>query len=254
MANILAFDTSSESCSVAVCRTDEPGRVWSENVSGTGQHSRHILELIQSVLAQAALEKHALDAIAVTIGPGSFTGLRVACSIAQGLAYALHKPIIALTSLEVLASQVSQSEWVFASLDARMGEIYWALYQNVEGVPLLKHPISVTAPEKIMCDTFKQQCDASTQLYGIGPGMRYVESLPVALQGILTHVAPDVMPDAVSMLTLAQRKFDNQHFTVPLALEPLYVRDEVTWKKYQPSLIITQTGVQASQPDVAQKN
>lgn len=122
---ILAIDSSTELCSV--CYTD--GVRWIERREDAGQrHSALIVSLIESALAEAGCGVADLDEVAFGAGPGSFTGLRIACGIAQGLAFGASIPVRAVSSLMALA-QASGRPAVIAAIDARMSEVYWAAYR-----------------------------------------------------------------------------------------------------------------------------
>ena len=122
--NILALDATTELCSVAW--TD--GSRWAERTELAGQrHSALMLGMIDAVLREAGQALGEVDEIAFGAGPGSFTGLRIACGIAQGLALGAQRPVRAVSSLMALA-QASGADAVLAALDARMNEVYWAAY------------------------------------------------------------------------------------------------------------------------------
>ena len=125
--NILAVDTASKSCSVAVV-CDQ--RVLSETTLHTQEtHSTHLMEMIASAIHQSKIAKHDLDGYAVTIGPGSFTGLRIGISTMKGIAEATGKPLVGVSSLDALALACASSNIpVCAMLDARRGEVYYAWY------------------------------------------------------------------------------------------------------------------------------
>jgi tRNA threonylcarbamoyladenosine biosynthesis protein TsaB len=124
--NILAIDSSTELASV--CFTD--GDRWIERTEHAGQrHSAVIMDHVQAVLAEAGAGPAALDEVAFGAGPGSFTGLRIACGIAQGIGYGARVPVRAVSSLLAVA-QASRLSPVIAAIDARMNEIYWAAYRR----------------------------------------------------------------------------------------------------------------------------
>src|SRR5436309_2227807 len=126
---ILALDTSTELCSVAV----GDGRDWLERTEHAGQrHSELLLPMVHNLLRSSGLELHRLDGIALGIGPGSFTGLRIGCGVAQGLGFAASLPIVGVPSLEAMAESersLSGTTAVIASVDARMHEVYIAAYR-----------------------------------------------------------------------------------------------------------------------------
>jgi len=118
---LLAVDTSTRACSVAVVDQD---RLACEITTGpTGTHSTHLMRLIRTALALAETELHGLDGLAVCVGPGSFTGLRIGVSTVKGLAFATAKPVAGVSSLEALAQPcLPWPHLICALLDARKGD------------------------------------------------------------------------------------------------------------------------------------
>lgn len=135
MALILSIETATKVCSVAV---HQKGILLGMNeIHLDNVHSQKIMGLISSLLGQLNIEVEKLDAVAVSSGPGSYTGLRIGVSVAKGLAYALNIPLIDIPSLDALASQVipfcEKSEHVIPMIDARRMEVY-AIVANSDGV------------------------------------------------------------------------------------------------------------------------
>src|SRR5450759_4887216 len=145
--NLLAFDTSTETMSVAVQRRAdgagdraEPSQVWQHSGPGGNQTSANLIPTIQRLMAQAALQFSDLDAIVFGKGPGSFTGLRTACSVAQGLAFGADLKVLPVDTLLAVAEEARFQQaaalptWqVTALLDARMDEMYAAGYAYLHG-------------------------------------------------------------------------------------------------------------------------
>ena len=136
--NLLAFDTSTELMSIAVQRGsgDSVATVWQHTAPGGAQTSAHLIPAIQGLMAQADLKFEQLQAIVFGCGPGSFTGLRTACSVAQGLAFGADVPVLPIPTLLALAEEARYQHaphltpWqVWALLDARMDEMYAACYE-----------------------------------------------------------------------------------------------------------------------------
>jgi tRNA threonylcarbamoyladenosine biosynthesis protein TsaB len=170
---LLCLDTSTDACSVALGLA--PGQVISEHSEEPRVHARRVLGMVDAVLARGGVSPGQLDAIAVGCGPGSFTGVRIGCAVAQGLAFAAGLPVVPLSSLAMLAARhVEQArDWsgecgecgerdgvaaplaatvagptgavpqdiVLVAQDARMGEVYWAAYDARGGVPALRAPL-----------------------------------------------------------------------------------------------------------------
>ncbi len=126
---LLAVDTATERCGVALAAD---GHTQAEVVlDHGGTHTRHIMTAIASVLDRAHVELAAIDAFVVTRGPGSFTGLRIGISTVKGLAVATGKPMVGISTLDVLAHQAhTESQLICPVIDARRQELYWSLYAN----------------------------------------------------------------------------------------------------------------------------
>ncbi len=130
MMNILALDTSTEACSVALL---SQGRLLARHELAPRRHAQLALPFVDSLLAEAGIGKRQLDAIAVGRGPGAFTGVRLAISLAQGMALGLDIPVLPVSSLAALAQEAIEERpeaLVLACIDARMGEIYAGIYRR----------------------------------------------------------------------------------------------------------------------------
>ena len=125
---VLALDTVTEACSVALW-TDAGCVLARFKDMGRG-HAEVVLEMVNAVFSEAGVTADSIDGIAAGVGPGSFTGVRISVSVAQGLAFGAGVPVVAVTSLEALALQAMRggAEHVMACLDARMGEVYWGFF------------------------------------------------------------------------------------------------------------------------------
>jgi tRNA threonylcarbamoyladenosine biosynthesis protein TsaB len=138
MPIILAIETSSELASCALLNTNgtQPASVLARESIGVRTHSQAVLPMVQELLREAGVALAGCDAIAFGAGPGSFTGVRTACGVAQGLAFGAGLPVLPLVTLEAMAeacrARTGASE-VVAVLDARMGEVYWAQYRWRDG-------------------------------------------------------------------------------------------------------------------------
>jgi len=209
MPLILALETSSELASCALLK--DGALLWRES-SGVRTHSQAILPLVQELLAEAGVALADCDAVAFGAGPGSFTGVRTACGIAQGLAYGAGLPVLPLMTLDAMAlacREESGATDILAVLDARMGEVYWAQYQGDKLVagPALCAPAAVTplpaAGPITACgnglsaypDAFAGQPWAAGALTAIMPHARQIAQLAVAALAAGVAVAPaDAQP------------------------------------------------------------
>jgi tRNA threonylcarbamoyladenosine biosynthesis protein TsaB len=212
---ILALDTSTEYLSLALW---QDGSLSVREMLAQQKHSSLVLPLLREMLDETGLELNALDGIAFGAGPGSFTGLRIACGVAQGLAFGADLPVLGVCTLEALAQQANH-EKVIACLDARMGEVYHAAYQR-DGAgwaavcaPSLCHPTAVPRLE-------------SAGWYGIGSGWdAYAETLKAAYPG--TGIIPNAFPLARHIAQLAAPGFAHGDGKPAHEVQPLYLRNKV---------------------------
>lgn len=220
---VLAIETSTEHLSLAVARAGE----ILESTEAVGQrHAELVLPEIGRLLASAGIGLDALTAIAFGAGPGAFTGLRIACGVAQGLALARGLPVLGIGTLAALAEQCG-AERVVACLDARMGEVYHAAYRRGAGgwieasAPALARPADVPVPE-----------DAGW--VGCGSGFRaHGAALARRLAGRLARTEPDAVPRASAILRLALPRLAAGEGGDPAGAVPIYVRDKVALKTYE---------------------
>ena len=215
----LAFDTATESMSVAV---SVAGRVFVHEGPGAAQASATLLPAILGLLERAGVTLQGLDGIAFGRGPGAFTGLRTACSVAQGLAFGAGKPVLPIDTLLAVAEDarggaVEMSVWVM--MDARMGEIYAAQYRFTSARwQVLTAPMLTTAQAL----NLRWSLEAPEVVAG-NALIAYADELRPGVARVLAHA----LPRAGGMLLLAQALWDaGGSVDAALAL-PLYVRDKV---------------------------
>lgn len=215
---LLALDTSTECCSVALLAH---GRVLQRLEQAGQRHSELLLPMVQALLAEAQTPLAALDALACAVGPGSFTGLRIATAVAQGLAFGADLPVIPVGTLDALAAG-AQAPRVMACLDARMGEVYAAAFHTAgEG----SAPCAVMAPR--VCPPGALELPAGSGWVGCGSGFaRHGVALAAALSG-LGEVRPGSVPEACWVASVAAARFAAGERHPPEALVPVYVRDKV---------------------------
>jgi len=225
---LLAIECATERCSAALWLE---GEVMHLHHDGTQQrNSESLLPMVSSLLKEADLRLPALDVIAFGAGPGAFTGLRVACGVAQGLAFGAGLPVLPVGTLEVLAEGMKrclppQAEPLrcLAVLDARMGEVYAAefLEQDQDWV-MLSGP-ELSRPESIHCDA------VADPLFGIGNAFplyhdQWVERLGTRLKWVESALQ---VPDAIPLARLAARRFPILGGLPPEEAHPVYIRDKV---------------------------
>lgn len=217
---ILAFDTSTNWCSVALWLD---GETPFKAVEAGQAHSRLLLPMVRALLAEAGLSLGSLDAIAYGKGPGAFTGLRIACSVAQGLAMGAGLPVIGITTLDAMAEE-SGAARVVACLDARMGEIYAAvLERNTERWQALTGP-ALYRPEAA-------PLPPAGEWIGCGSAFAtYAEALRQRYDGWLVATFAEILPHARSIARLAASALARGEGLPAEAAEPYYVRDKVALK------------------------
>jgi tRNA threonylcarbamoyladenosine biosynthesis protein TsaB len=220
--NLLAFDTSTDVMSIAVQRTvDGAPHVWQQTAVGGAQTSTHLIPVIQQLMAQADLKFDQLDAIVFGRGPGSFTGLRTACSVAQGLAFGAKVPVLPVDTLLAVAEDArcqcvdpTRPRRVTALLDARMDELYVACYSFESGVWRESGRPSLIRPEDL------EAGDDATLAGNVF--VNYGDRLPVSAA---LRVA--ALPTAGALLRLAPALLVAGGALPAHEALPLYIRDKV---------------------------
>ena len=224
MTVILALDTSTEACS---CALAIDGRVHERYVVAPQQHASLILASIENLLHEHGLGFEDLDAVAWGRGPGSFTGLRIAAGVTQGIAFAAELPVVEVSTLAALALAAwneQRQPRVFACLDARIDEVYWGLFEIRDGLPVATAPEQLCKPEAIPGTTL----DAAVQWGAIGNGLAYGTRFPAELQARFAHSLPEALPRAGHIATLAAAAFDRGETIGAEQVRPVYLRDKVT--------------------------
>lgn len=216
---LLALDTSTEQCSVALMRDDV---VIERCVRTAREHADLVLGMVDDVMREAALGLNELDGIAFGRGPGGFTGVRIGVGVAQGLAFGAGLLTLGVSDLAAVASQVMQEPGdVLVCMDARMGEVYWAVFR-ADGSGRLQ-PLSIEQ---------------------VGPPASVIWHEPLHLaagMGFTAHpelrerfneitIVPDVLPRASDILKLAQFGFRDGHALPAREAQPSYVRNDVAVK------------------------
>ena len=220
MSTILAIETSSELASAALLHGDQ---VFSAESSGVQTHSQTILPMLQSLLRKAGITLAQCDAIAFGAGPGSFTGVRTACGIAQGLAFGADLPVVPVSTLMAMAQacrdQVpsqQQERDVLCILDARMSEVYWAQYRYAGGWQTIVAPVLSAASD------VRPQGD----VVACGNGLSAYSSA-FEHQAFAGEAKPAVMPHATQIAQLARIAFQLGQAVSAHDAQPLYLRNKV---------------------------
>ena len=234
---LLALDTSTEACSVALLYNGEKTYL---NELAQRTHAKRILQMVDEILADSGLKLNQLDALAFGRGPGSFTGVRVGAAIAQGLALGADLPVIPISNLTAMAQaafELYQAENVAAAIDARMNEVYFSQLVREKKCTdfgqffVWKNliPEQVCSPEKALVQLANSTAlnIATSTALRVGTGWNaYAQFATKGLTG------SDIeLPDARYMLELARVEWLQQKTISALEIEPIYLRNEVTWKK-----------------------
>ncbi|MCF5165271.1 tRNA (adenosine(37)-N6)-threonylcarbamoyltransferase complex dimerization subunit type 1 TsaB [Pseudomonas congelans] len=222
MTTLLALDTATEACSVALLHD---GKVLSHYEVIPRLHAQRLLPMIKSLMAEAGIAMSALDAIAFGRGPGAFTGVRIAIGVVQGLAFALERPVLPVSNLAVLAQRAYREHGVSqvaSAIDARMDEVYWGCYHESGGEMRLLGDEAVMAPELAALPAH-----ASGEWFGAGTGWGYAERIPVIPAG---HDA-GLLPHAQDLLTLATFAWHRGEALPADDAQPVYLRDKVATPK-----------------------
>jgi tRNA threonylcarbamoyladenosine biosynthesis protein TsaB len=215
LPTIVAIETSTELASVALLCGD---RLSSRESSGAQTHSMTVLGLLQEVLREQGMALEQCHALAFGSGPGSFTGVRTACGLAQGLAFGANLPVVPVVTLLAMADAARNQgagDNIMAVLDARMGEVYWAQYRFDEQWHIVSEPC-LSAPEQVIAQ--EASCAA-------GNGLAAYADRFTGLQPV--HRWPELMPHA-SQIALLGREFAQQGQGVHAReAQPLYLRNKV---------------------------
>lgn len=238
MSKILAIDSSTEACSVALLNEEN---IVKRFEIAPRKHAELLLPMVDSVLKEGDIALNQLDAVACCVGPGAFTGLRIAISVAQGLAYAANLPCIAISSLQTLAAEAfSQSERsiCLSSIDARMQEVYFAGFKRgANDLPEEIHPQQVIGAENIILDpafTTERESlvEGKSELVKVGTGWEVYQHAAM-IESLNAQLLPIKFPNAEMMLAIADDHYLKGELLKPEFLQPVYLRNDVAKKKSQ---------------------
>ena len=222
---LLAIDTATEACSAALLIDDEIHERYELTANG---HSKIILPMIDGLLSDAGLQPSDLDALAFGCGPGSFTGVRIATGVIQGIAFALDLPVVPVSNLAAVAQDFFNNNTenaAFVAMDARMNEIYWGVYRrNEHGFAEPVGPESVVPADRIEFPDILG--------VGIGTGWKvYATALADRLAHRLIRFESENLPRARVIARLGNEGF-KQGLAVPVEQAmPVYLRDKVAKKE-----------------------
>lgn len=226
MTNFLAIDTATDACSVALALD---GHIEARFELAPRRHNQLVFAMLEAVLPDGRLREQGVEALVYSAGPGSFTGLRIGASAVQGLAFANDLPVVPVSTLAALAQaawregKAETGQPMLCLLDARVDEVYWQVFDSVEGLPQARGEPAVNRPEDLHVP--------DTPAQAVGDGLTYLERFPSSLRGALQHTHMDCWPSARDLLPLAEARFALGETQEAAAVVPVYVRDEVSWKK-----------------------
>ncbi len=217
LMKLLVLDTSTEYCSAALWLE---GRILAFRVLAEQRHSSLLLPMVDELLREAGLTLRQLDGIGYGAGPGSFTGLRIACAVTQGLALGADLPVVGVSTLESIAQQTGAGQ-VLTVLDARMAEVYWAAYRrDGEGWQAVSEP-QLALPESVAVPAGGEWVGAGNGFAALGAVLR------PRLAAALARIDDTLMPDAAAMAPLAARAFERGEGMDAALAAPIYLRDKV---------------------------
>ncbi|CAM1350794.1 tRNA (adenosine(37)-N6)-threonylcarbamoyltransferase complex dimerization subunit type 1 TsaB [Tenacibaculum insulae] len=215
MAIILNIETATKNCSVCIAKNGEVLAIRELN-DGNYSHAEKLHPFIQELLSEAKITSKQIDAVAVSKGPGSYTGLRIGVSAAKGICFAISKPLIAIDTLKSLACCIFIDEGcVIPMLDARRMEVYSAVYNSKN------EQIRAIKAEIIDADSFKEEL-LKGKVYFLGDGA-------AKCKNIITHdnaiFVDDKFPSTKEMAKLSYHKYEKNDIEDVAYFEPFYLKD-----------------------------
>jgi tRNA threonylcarbamoyladenosine biosynthesis protein TsaB len=215
---LLAFETATEACSVALY---VDGAVRERFEVAPRRHAELSLPWAEALLADAGIARSQLDAIALSRGPGAFTGVRLAIALAQGIALALDRPLVPVSTLAVLAMRAEGTR-ILAAIDARMGEIYAGTFLRVGDV------LEATSAETVVAPAEYDLAGTDEDWHGAGTGFAAADDvLQVRLAERFTHIDATALPRAADLAHLAAAAYARGEAIAPELVEPAYLRNNV---------------------------
>jgi tRNA threonylcarbamoyladenosine biosynthesis protein TsaB len=227
MTGILAIETATDACSVAI---SVDGHIRERHVIAPRQHSQLLFAMLEELVPGGDLAGTGIRVLAYGSGPGSFTGLRIAASAVQGIAYSCGLPAVAVSTLAVLAQtalrlgEVGAGDTVLCSIDAHINEVFSAVYDYEDNLAVLRGGPWACAPAELTPDQGEILC-------AVGSGCQFMEQFPQSLRARIRSSAPGLLPAARDMIPLALAQFQAGEIQSARDVQPVYVRDEITWKK-----------------------
>ncbi|SFU57431.1 tRNA threonylcarbamoyladenosine biosynthesis protein TsaB [Pustulibacterium marinum] len=222
MSKIICLETSGTNCSVAITENGKLIALKEEN-TGNFSHAEKLHVFIKAAMEEASVTQEDIDAVAVSKGPGSYTGLRIGVSAAKGLCFAWDKPLIAVSTLEVLAKQASlcKVDYIIPLLDARRMEVYSAILdKNLNFIREIK--------AEVIDENSFQEYIQKGKVVLLGDGMPKTKEL---ISNVHIQYLEDRFPSAQELGMIASEKFEQKDFEDVAYFEPFYLKDFIAGKK-----------------------
>ena len=219
MSYILNIETATTNCSVSLSKKGETV-VLKEDYNSSYSHAERLHVYIDNVLREAKVSVDKLDAVAISKGPGSYTGLRIGVSSAKGLCYAANKPLISISTLEALAHQVKEEGIIIPMLDARRMEVYSAVFDANHS------QIRETQAQILETNIFDEYLNTS-KVYFIGSGVEKAKEIINHPNAVFVE---DKLPSANEMSSLSYAKFKKSDIEDVAYFEPYYLKDFIAIK------------------------
>lgn len=226
---IVAIDTCTESCSVGIIKPN--GECFESSAVIPREHNLRVLPMLETLLETCQVEKSDIDAIAVSRGPGAFTGVRIGISVAQGIALALDKPVIPVSTLSAMAWGAYRElgcERIVSCIDARMNEVYWAPFYIQQGKLVRLADEQVASPSKLTLPSLVPSCsEMKAGWCGVGTGFGYDEQFSLVFRESFQDLRIKYFPQAKDILSLAKLDWEAGKYCDPSELVPTYLRNKV---------------------------
>lgn len=230
MPNILALDAATDVCSVALQLN---GAVNEHMEHLPRQHNQRLFPMLQQLLGGGDLVDQGIELLAYNHGPGSFTGLRIAASAVQGLAYSQDLPVVGVSTLACMAQgalsqQIAgEGDVILVLLDARVNELYYGYYQICDGLATALTQDGVAPPGQLPLPVLP----VDQRMLALGNGLVYSDLLPAAIRRIFAETVADFWPRSSDIILLAEPLFAAGMMLRAEQVIPVYLRDDVGWKK-----------------------
>lgn len=223
--NILAIDTATEACSAAVLKGS---KCFERYQLAPREHNLLVLPMIESVLEESGLNRSQINLVAFGQGPGSFTGVRITAGVAQGIAFGVDIPVVGISTLAAMAYAVLHTvgDTALACIDARMGEVYWGVYQLMASGEL-----RALCEERVCAPDQIEVPQGIGRVFGVGSGWdTYRNRLLSEMEHLEVEVIDQQFPRASAMAHLAALEFKKGRAGPPIMAQPVYLRNKVAKK------------------------